>query len=306
MRVRIQDLWFITCLIAVLAVGCRRVEQLDESERNSRIVAKAYEMSNQGDYEAAIVLFTKALEVYSGLARPHLDLAMLLHERQRDYVRAIYHYSRYLELRPGTEKASMIKGRIRQAERAFASLHTVEGASSGISIRELEGRNEALKRQNTALMRRVEQLEAEVREVRETERQRYMATVVGTPKDAEEAPEAPPPPVATTAVQPVVSSPGTTPARTLPPTIKPAVPQPLPSESAPAAPESRVTPSPVPKPVEANTLVRTYTVRRGDSLSKIAFKVYGDATEWRRLQNANRESLGDSVNVKVGQVLVVP
>ena len=55
-----------------------------------------------------------------------------------------------------------------------------------------------------------------------------------------------------------------------------------------------------------NAIARSYTVRRGDSLSKIAYKVYGDATRWRGIQKANDQILRDSVNVQVGQVLVIP
>ena len=109
----------LACVIAIGVAGCGRVGHFDERERNNRIVSKAYEMANQGDYDSAITLFTKALETYPRLSRPHFDLALLLHDRRRDYVRAIYHYKRYLELRPGTEKESMIKERIRLERRSL-------------------------------------------------------------------------------------------------------------------------------------------------------------------------------------------
>ena len=94
----------------------------------------------------------------------------------------------------------------------------------------------------------------------------------------------------------------------------PEKPDPRPTKPAGLVGVARVSPiptAPVTAPVAppmapTNSVVRTYTVRPGDSLSKIAFKVYGDATKWRALQKANQDSLRDSVNVKVGQVLVVP
>jgi LysM repeat protein len=303
----------VSCLTFMGMAGCGRVGHLDERERNNRIVAKAYEMANQGDYDSAIALFTKALETYPRLSRPHLDLALLLHDRQHDYVRAIYHYKRYLELRPGTEKASMIRDRIRQAERAFGALYTVDGAAPGNLVEALETENSDLKQRNVALEERLATLEQELGAVREEERQRYKAAVVGgdaavsppppvVPKPEIAAPVvAPTPTVAVTAPLKPKAAPQETPA--VPATVSPArTPSPPVAEPrATAVVPKRRTPAPAEKPV-----VRTYTVRRGDSLSKIAYKVYGDATLWRKIQDANAESLGDSVNVKVGQVLVVP
>jgi nucleoid-associated protein YgaU len=51
---------------------------------------------------------------------------------------------------------------------------------------------------------------------------------------------------------------------------------------------------------------RTYAVRANDSLSAIAKRVYGDATKWRLIQDANREILGDSEVLRIGQVLEIP
>ena len=52
---------------------------------------------------------------------------------------------------------------------------------------------------------------------------------------------------------------------------------------------------------------RSYTVVRGDSLSKIAKREWGDANKWRKLYDANRAVVGDNPDlIKPGQVLVIP
>ena len=52
---------------------------------------------------------------------------------------------------------------------------------------------------------------------------------------------------------------------------------------------------------------RTYTVRPGDSLSKIAQALLGDAKKWRILYDANREVVGKNPDlIKPGQVLKIP
>jgi nucleoid-associated protein YgaU len=51
---------------------------------------------------------------------------------------------------------------------------------------------------------------------------------------------------------------------------------------------------------------RTYTVKPGDSLSKIAQREYGDASEWPRIFEANRATITNPDLIHPGQVLNLP
>jgi nucleoid-associated protein YgaU len=51
---------------------------------------------------------------------------------------------------------------------------------------------------------------------------------------------------------------------------------------------------------------KTYTVAKGDSLSKIAKHIYGNANRWRQIFDANRDQLSDPDLIKPGQVLKLP
>jgi nucleoid-associated protein YgaU len=51
---------------------------------------------------------------------------------------------------------------------------------------------------------------------------------------------------------------------------------------------------------------RTYTVVKGDSLSKIAKRFYGDAQQWRRIYEANRDQIQNADLIHPGQTLRVP
>lgn len=51
---------------------------------------------------------------------------------------------------------------------------------------------------------------------------------------------------------------------------------------------------------------RTYEVKQGDSLSKIAKKVYGHANQWTRIFEANRDIITNPDLIKPGQVLKLP
>lgn len=50
----------------------------------------------------------------------------------------------------------------------------------------------------------------------------------------------------------------------------------------------------------------TYTVQAGDYLGKIAKDVYGDATKWSAIYEANRATMSNPNALVVGQVLVIP
>ena len=50
----------------------------------------------------------------------------------------------------------------------------------------------------------------------------------------------------------------------------------------------------------------TYTVVAGDNLSKIAKHYYGDANQWRRIWEANRDLVKNPDLIHPGQVLKIP
>jgi nucleoid-associated protein YgaU len=54
------------------------------------------------------------------------------------------------------------------------------------------------------------------------------------------------------------------------------------------------------------TSTRTYTVKPGDTLSKIAQEVYGSANEYNRIFEANRDKLQSADKIQPGQELVIP
>ena len=51
---------------------------------------------------------------------------------------------------------------------------------------------------------------------------------------------------------------------------------------------------------------QTYTVAKGDSLSKIAAKFYGDANKWRKIHEANKQLIKNPDLIQPGWVLTIP
>lgn len=56
----------------------------------------------------------------------------------------------------------------------------------------------------------------------------------------------------------------------------------------------------------SSTTEKTYVVVSGDSLSKIAKREYGNANEWKRIFEANKDILKDPDKIYPGQKLKIP
>ena len=63
--------------------------------------------------------------------------------------------------------------------------------------------------------------------------------------------------------------------------------------------------SSLPAPAAASS-GQTYSVQPGDTLSKIAKQFYGDAGQYLRIFDANKDQLSDPDKIQVGQKLNIP
>jgi nucleoid-associated protein YgaU len=146
-------LLILLCLTAF--AGCDRAR--DVTEKNSPHIRKGTEQAQLKRWDEAIRQFQTALDNHPGFARPNLELALIYHQQKKDYVRAIYHYERYLEKRPDTEKATLISDWVRQAKIALV-------AQVGQSNRGINEEILRLTRENNLLRKQLEDLTAATRE----------------------------------------------------------------------------------------------------------------------------------------------
>jgi LysM repeat protein len=285
----------IACCLGILLVvltACQRNSgEADAAEAGNAVAQAAYAAMDAGQWEDAVKLFHDVLEQHPELSRMHLDAAMLLQDHVDDPVRAVYHYARYLELRPKTEKKALIQERILQARRSIgasglAPEQTAEKAAELAAAREsarlLQEKLAATSSVRTELSRALGQLKRERALTakltqQKTRSEKLVKTTEASQRKSMELSESQRDRI--DGMEKLLEAAG------LDVNGKPL-------KRAPNA--------------GPNAIARSYTVRRGDSLSKIAYKVYGDATLWRRIQKANDQILRDSVNVQVGQVLVIP
>jgi nucleoid-associated protein YgaU len=93
---------------------------------------------------------------------------------------------------------------------------------------------------------------------------------------------------------------------TAPPPVAPvasAIPPPAPAAARVAAVATSATPAAAP-PSTGKT--EAYVVQPGDTMSRIAKKMYNDANKWDVIYQANRGSLKRPQDIKVGQTLIIP
>ena len=252
---------FKTIFLLLLAVssagltGCDMAGNRDEREDRDPQIRKARERRAARDFDGAIELYNRALERKPDLARAHLELGLVFDQEKNDDLRALYHYQRYLEMRPDAEKRELVEKLIQHARISFAA---------------------SLPDRPAEAVREIEMLKREVKTLRS-----LLAEQSG----------------GTTAVERAAAVPGRAPAvaAAVRPVAQPVVP--------PAASPEPAVPPAAPVPAASG---ETYVVRAGDTLSRIATRVYNDAGKWELIYNANRKTLPTAQSLKVGQTLVIP
>lgn len=141
------------CLAFLTLCGCDKGAKTSEAkEERNPLVKQGQAYMEIKDWNQAEKAFKQALENNPGMARPNLDLATIYHQYKPDYIRSIFYYQRYLELRPDSEKAEFIQEQIEKVQTALAkAILTQSGAFKAIQERDqLRQENATLKRQLAA------------------------------------------------------------------------------------------------------------------------------------------------------------
>ncbi len=85
---------------------------------------------------------------------------------------------------------------------------------------------------------------------------------------------------------------------------KPVQQKPAQAQNRPTTPGQAASGSTVNQP-EPNVR-RDYTIKSGDSLSKIAREFYGDANDWQKIYQANKDTIKDPNLIHPGQKIIIP
>ncbi|MEX2606887.1 MAG: LysM peptidoglycan-binding domain-containing protein [Kiritimatiellia bacterium] len=228
------------------------------TEKEHPTLVKARELVRQQDVDGAEELLREFLRKHPDFALAHLQLGMVYQSKLKP-IKAVYHFERYLEGRPETEKSEIIRQVVEDERRLLsATLSAAEPGSDQARIREL-----SLKLAET------EQKLAKA----ELTLQQLQLTRPGVSREA-------PPEWAGQRLALLEEI------------------ERLKSVSSPPATE-RSASSPAAEP-------KTYTVKRGDTLSGISLKMYGRASNWRKIYEANQNRIPNMNVLSPGVELVIP
>ena len=253
-------------------------------EATHPLYAKAMSAKTAKSYRESAESLEEFLSICPKSPKAHYDVALLYKENLQNYPAAIYHLLKYLELSGETlskQDQEAIRRYIQDCERQMFDAYRVRNdIKLADDVPQLDpAKLTAKNAENAALREKIQQyienekvILAQNKELRNRLDRMASAT-------------------AASAKQPQA---GTAPA----------------ASNAAAATSSGSIPSST-TGTPGTTLagengVRYYYVAKGDGLQAIAQKMYGKASMWKIIQDANKEALGERGILKIGQKLVIP
>ena len=258
-------------VLAACNLSAQQDTQYDD-ERNPYYKEAEQDLDNN-NATAAVSDYEAALAANPKLAGAHYQLGVIYGDKLNDPVGAIYHFRKYLELDPASDKTDQVKAMIEKQSQAFAASVPNSPAQSADASAQLQADNATLKQQVAAAARTIAQLQAQ------------LAAAAG---------EHPTETASGSAPTPAITSP-------------PVPPRALPLNATNAAPIMAGAPG-VTSSNESGGANRTYKVVSGDSLWKISHKMYpGDTKNGiDKIKEANKDTLVEGKPLKIGQVLIIP
>lgn len=256
----------------LLVAGCNR---LPEGEAIAEVNEPAYEegkrLLKQGREQAALAAFTRVIQTrQDGAPESHLEVGLLYQLEIKDPITAIYHFRRYLELKPNSPQADLVRQRIDAATREFARTLPAQPLENQALRNDLLEVVEQLQRENTRLKDELAQLYGS------------RATSQGT-----QTVQAPPPAAAST------------------PAVTPFSRAPIPTDEQQARPVTRPT---RPDAATAGTAepTRIHVVVKGDTLYALARHYYQDPSRAKDIYAANRNKMRSQNDLQLGMRLIIP
>jgi LysM repeat protein len=298
-------------------VGCNMAdkEEAQQDDSSNPHYKQAQQDLDNNNPLGAVADYDTALAGNPKLAGAHYELGLIYGDKLNDPVSSIYHFKRFLELDPTSTKKDEVQALIDKQSQAFAASLPNSPTQNADDYAKLQGDNATLKKQVEDARHSISQLQKQLAQaIKHHGHVTMLAAADSTP---------PPAPAANDVNQPEMDSPPATPdATTNPPpadtNAAPAAPPPPPPRATAVDTNSPDVNTPPPAPSASvgaatngataipSAPARSYTVIKGDSVWRIAKKMYPGDTK-----NGEDKILGanaglDPKRLKIGQVLVIP
>jgi tetratricopeptide (TPR) repeat protein len=151
---------FAFAVVFALSTGCERSAPVSDAAAEQEVnYLRAKKLYEQQDFSAAAEFYKKTLSVNPDFARAHLELGLLSDDKLGDPIAAIYHYRRYLELRPDSEKRKLVEDFIERAKLSLAAKLPQSPVVDAGELARLQNEKAALLQENAMLRSHVAELE---------------------------------------------------------------------------------------------------------------------------------------------------
>ncbi|MBA4138421.1 MAG: peptidoglycan-binding protein [Opitutus sp.] len=277
-------------MLALILGGCTDDgRQSYATETDEPYYRQAEQMKRANRQQESLSAYLKVIEKRGDDApESHLEAGLVYLHHIRDPIAAIYHFRKYLSLRPNSAQAPLVRQRIDAAIRDFARTLPAQPVENQLQRVDLIAAMDKLKLENDLLKQQLAEFQA------------------GRPTTDPGAPA--PRDVAETRGPSTASNDFSISVDTLP-TVRtrgnssPA--RPAATTPPPARPTTQ-TPANAANQQPARAGARRHLVRPGDTLSSLSQRYYGNRTRWRDLYQANRNLMKSESDLKVGMELVIP
>lgn len=233
---------------------------------------RGQEELRRGNISEALGAFLKVSEKRRDAPESHFELGRIYLEHMNDPNTAIYHFKKYLELKPNSQSSPMVRQMIETAQKKFAASLPESPFENNIRRIELEEILQKLQKENLELKQKLAAAVAAIDRLEATQNVRVQGASSDRLVRAEAA-------------------------------------QPRDSLRQPAQTDTPSKPREagrIPSPVVRRDTPSSYTVQAGDTLSSISRKIYGTPNKWRDIFSANRDRLATASSLKPGQILKIP
>ena len=237
-------------------------------ETEERQFKSAKDFQSQGRYEDALITYLGLISIRRESPESHLEVGYIYLQTLKDPIRAIYHFDRYLDLNPKSERTIQVKQLIETAKLEFLRQLPTKPFQAEVDRMDLLEIIEKLKKESSELKLKYNQA---LLKIRSLEGQVAMNRIPTSHNEMVSNQES------------IIQN-----------------------ERWRNETGNSLTAFDNFEIIDPREVPKSYEVQSGDTLSKISEKFYGTANRWNDIYQANRDILSSARSLRVGQELLIP
>ncbi len=266
----------VAVLYILSAGGCDFGKEAVVKETNETHFVRGQDELRRGNVSEAMSAFLKVVEKRKDAPESHFELGRIYLDNMNDPIQAIYHFKKFLELKPNSQVSPMVRQMIDTAQKKFAASMPESPFENNVRRMELEELLRKVQKENLELKQKLDAAIRQVDALKSTQRVSVSPTRLESEQRARQ--------VESRAVSNNAQQ----------------------RDTATRRPQDASSSTTNSTPQVTRDIPATYTVQAGDTLSNISRKVYGTKNRWREIYRANRDRMATPESLKPGQVLRIP